>query len=68
MVPTQVNLPQVAYNEIGFMNADSLPDGIFAIGCAKKPLDVAGSVRDATGMALKAIQPHSLFDGHNCKG
>lgn len=31
-------------------------EGISIAGCAKKPMDVSASVKDATGMALKAIQ------------
>lgn len=38
----------------GFI-ADTVP-GIYAAGCVASPLDVAGSVRDATAAALKAIQ------------
>ncbi len=38
----------------GFI-ASGLP-GIYAAGCSKRPSDVATSVQDATGVALKAIQ------------
>lgn len=38
----------------GFI-ADTVP-GIYGAGCANRPLDVAGSVQDATAAALKAIQ------------
>ena len=31
-------------------------EGIFAISCCKKPMDVSTSVKEATGAALKAIQ------------
>ena len=30
--------------------------GIYGTGCVKRPLDVATSVQDATGAALRAIQ------------
>lgn len=39
-----------------FVNADLLRDGIFAVSCTKKPMDVSASLKDATGAALKAIQ------------
>ncbi len=31
-------------------------DGIYAVACARKPMDVSASLKDATGIALKAIQ------------
>lgn len=40
----------------GFILSESLPEGIYATACSKKPMDVASSLRDATGNALKAIQ------------
>ncbi len=44
----------VDFNEHGFIvPSDS---GISVTGCAKNPFDVAKSVQDATGAALKAIQ------------
>lgn len=43
----------VDYDEEGFVL--DAPD-IYGAGCVKRPLDVATSVQDATGAALKAIQ------------
>ena len=40
----------------GFVVSDLDRGGIFATGCAVKPLDVVSSNQHATGMALKAIQ------------
>lgn len=40
----------------GFVISDLAAGGIFATGCAAKPLDVTSSNQHATGMALKAIQ------------
>jgi len=45
---------EVTYDDYGFVA--SCPPGIYAAGCSKRPADVATSVRDATGAALKAIQ------------
>jgi quinone-modifying oxidoreductase subunit QmoA len=42
-------------DEDGFVIAGA-EQGIFAAGCAKKPLDVMKSAQSATGAALKAIQ------------
>ncbi len=51
MQPSDV--PCLEKDEYGFVIEK---DGIFTAGCAKKPADVASSVEDATGAALKAIQ------------
>jgi len=47
-----VNLPA---NEYGFYEPGQTPGLIPAASC-KRPMDVASSVRDATGAALKAMQ------------
>jgi len=46
----------VAYDEFGFVVSNGSQEGIYAAGCAKRPVDVASSMQDATGAALKAIQ------------
>ena len=51
MQPSDV--PCLEKDEYGFVVEK---EGIFTAGCAKKPSDVASSVEDATGAALKAIQ------------
>jgi len=43
-------------DEYGFLTGDQPLAGLFGAGCAKRPVDVATSVRDATGTALKALQ------------
>lgn len=43
-------------SENGFIVNDFENGGMFAVGCANKPLDVLSSNQNATGMALKAIQ------------
>ena len=40
----------------GFLTNDQPLAGLLAAGCAKRPVDVASCVRDATGVALKALQ------------
>ncbi len=40
----------------GFVISDLAAGGMFATGCAAKPLDVTSSNQHATGVALKAIQ------------
>lgn len=59
MVPTvgKVKLPDgVKINEHGFVVPGENGSGIYAVGCARNPADVAKSVQEATGAALKAIQ------------
>lgn len=59
MQPTAANakLPaDLKYNSDGFILNDFEKGGMFASGCANKPLDVVSSNQNATGMALKAIQ------------
>lgn len=43
-------------DEHGFLTNDQPLAGMFGAGCAKRPVDVAACVRDATGTALKALQ------------
>jgi len=57
IVPTilEMKIPaEISYDNYGFITSE-MP-GIYAAGCSKRPADVADSVRDATGAALKAIQ------------
>jgi quinone-modifying oxidoreductase subunit QmoA len=49
-------LPGVQLDPDGFVVSDLAQGGMFATGCAAKPLDVVSSNQHATGMALKAIQ------------
>ena len=53
MVPQTRGLP-VSCDEFGFVG-NGRP-GVYAAGCAKRPAEVAASIRDATGAALKAMQ------------
>jgi quinone-modifying oxidoreductase subunit QmoA len=46
----------VTKDEDGFAAVGPQVEGIYATGCARKPMDVSSSVKDATGAALKAIQ------------
>lgn len=59
MVPNTVDtkLPgDVKYDPDGFVVSDLDRGGMYATGCALKPLDVTSSNQHATGVALKAIQ------------
>jgi quinone-modifying oxidoreductase, subunit QmoA len=54
---TGTKLPgNVKLDPDGFVVSDLAQGGMFATGCAAKPLDVVSSNQHATGMALKAIQ------------
>jgi quinone-modifying oxidoreductase subunit QmoA len=53
MVPATEGLQMIDLDGAGF----AIPKpGIYSTGVSKKPMDVASSVQDATGAALKAIQ------------
>ena len=54
--PSDVLSDSVKKDNYGFILSESLPEGIYATACSKRPMDVASSLRDATGIALKAIQ------------
>lgn len=43
----------VRFDENGFITGE---EAVIPVGCAKSPMDVASSIQDATGAALKAIQ------------
>ena len=43
-------------DEHGFLMGEQPLQGLLAAGCAKRPVEVASSVRDATGASLKALQ------------
>ena len=42
----------------GFLASEQPQAGMFAAGCAKRPTDVATSVRDATSVAMKTLKFH----------
>jgi quinone-modifying oxidoreductase subunit QmoA len=46
----------VSYTPDGFVMPATLKKGVYAVGTLKGPVDVAKSVQDATGIALKGIQ------------
>ncbi|MEW6249113.1 MAG: CoB--CoM heterodisulfide reductase iron-sulfur subunit A family protein [Planctomycetota bacterium] len=46
----------LARDEHGFLTSAQPAAGLLAAGCAKRPMEVAACVRDATGAALKALQ------------
>jgi quinone-modifying oxidoreductase subunit QmoA len=46
----------VKYTDEGFIDPTGLPAGVQAVGSLKSPLDVAKSVQDGTGAAIKALQ------------
>ena len=47
-------------DEHGFLTSDQPLAGLLGTGCARRPVDVASCVRDATGTALKAL--HSCVE------
>jgi quinone-modifying oxidoreductase subunit QmoA len=59
MVPNTKDLTSgmsLPLTDEGFVNAPSLQSDFYAVGTLKSPVDVARSVQDATGAAIKSIQ------------
>jgi len=61
LVPTDADVPieldeGLQRDEHGFLTEDQPLTGMLAAGCAKRPVDVAACVRDATGAAMRALQ------------
>jgi quinone-modifying oxidoreductase subunit QmoA len=59
MVPNKIDmdpLPDVLFDDYGFLIYDPEKAGIYGAGCVRRPTDVASSVQDATAASLKAIQ------------
>jgi quinone-modifying oxidoreductase, subunit QmoA len=54
--PSVEPLPEVCYDDYGFMVSDEEKAGIFGTGCVRRPIDVATCVQESTAAALKAIQ------------
>lgn len=55
IVPQSAGLPgMAATDEFGFVRNGK--PGVYAAGCVNRPAEVAASVRDATGAALRALQ------------
>lgn len=58
MVPGTASLKpnlEMEYDDFGFVTSSGA-SGIIPAGCVKAPMEVAASIQDATGAALKAIQ------------
>jgi len=57
IVPQTDGLPQgFALDEFRFVAPSGNGSGLYAAGCVRRPAEVAASVQDATGAALKALQ------------
>ena len=55
--PVQLELDgSLERDEHGFLAPEQPLPGLMGAGCAKRPVEVSASVRDATGAALKALQ------------
>jgi quinone-modifying oxidoreductase subunit QmoA len=52
----QIPSELVAYDAGSFVISDLAVTGVGGAGCARKPMEVSATVRDATAAALKAIQ------------
>jgi len=55
IMPSIIINTRLNRDQSGFLSSGQ-QESIYVAGCAKKPMDVASSLKDATGVALKAIQ------------
>ena len=44
------------FDDYGFLAPEQSQEGFLVAGCAKRPVDVATCVRDATGAAMRALR------------
>jgi len=52
-----VKIPfELKYDEYGFIDGSTDVDGVYPVGCAKRPCDVSRATKDSTAAALKAVQ------------
>jgi len=51
-----LSIPGLTYDDMDFVISDPDATGVVGSGCAKSPVEVVQCMRDATGVALKAIQ------------
>jgi len=56
MVPNNQDNNFIDKTDEGFFEPSDSLNGIYSAGCSKRPMDISSSVKDATGIALKAIQ------------
>ncbi len=56
IIPSEAPVENNMRDDFGFLLPESLPGGIYAAACSKRPMDVSSSLKDATGVALRAIQ------------
>jgi len=47
---------ELQYDEYGFIDGATDVEGVYAVGCAKRPCDVSRATKDSISAALKAIQ------------
>ncbi len=57
IIPNRLGF-NIKINEAGFMASDQT-DGMYAAACSKRPMDVSSSIKDATAVAMKAIQSNN---------
>jgi quinone-modifying oxidoreductase subunit QmoA len=64
VVPNTADLKipfELKYDDYGFIDGAAGVDGVYAVGCAKRPCDVSRATKDSTAAALKAI--HCINNG-----
>ena len=47
---------ELQYDDYGFIDGSTDVDGVYPVGCAKRPCDVSRTTKDSAAAALKAVQ------------
>ncbi len=59
VVPSTVDVKipfELTYDEYGFIDGSTDVEGVYPVGCAKRPCDVSRATKDSAAAALKAVQ------------
>jgi quinone-modifying oxidoreductase subunit QmoA len=55
IIPENIDPIIIRKDDYGFAISDALPEGFYSAGCMNKPMDVASSIKDSTGITLRAL-------------
>ncbi|KPK81802.1 MAG: heterodisulfide reductase subunit A [Bacteroides sp. SM23_62_1] len=56
IIPENIDPIKISADDFGFAKSEHLPDGFYSAGCLNKPADVASSIKESTGITLKALR------------
>lgn len=56
IIPENIDPITIITDNFGFAKSNALPEGFYSAGCLNKPMDVASSIKESTGITLKALR------------